>query len=140
MEKLKQVSLLMESSRLEASYPQVFKKLTQYGYHLEECAYPDGFSLHGKVDNRRSVFRKNIVADAVDDMPPLFPSFTITAVIVDMGTVPEVGGHALVYSTQLFLGKRHNLYLEHMQGMNEVEPLEAERIFVTATLIQEPKP
>lgn len=128
--------LAMERTKLHTGYPQVCRLLDEFDYKLTLCQYPGVLSLHGKVVSDSTVYRKIVEVPSSGSLFPLIPSFTISAVIVDMTGERDIPVDcSVVFSTELNLGESNNLYLEHMQRYKDVDPMAVERLFAAAALL-----
>jgi hypothetical protein len=135
MDIFKRVSLAMELERLEERFPYDVRLLREFGYLLATHQHPHDCSLHGKVASDATIFRKHVELESTDRSFPLFNPFTISAVIVDTSEELDIPyDTAVVFSAELFLGQRNNLYLERMYQSTHADPMVVERLFIATAL------
>jgi hypothetical protein len=140
MDKNEKVAINMEDARLREQFPEGYRVLAHAGYLVRPCQMPGVLALHGKVVSDVLVFRKIVEVQTSGSLAPLVPSIVINAVISDTSGVKDVGvDYSVVFSTELNLGERNNLYLEHMQRYKEVDPIVVERLFAQAALMMQAK-
>lgn len=130
----------MEAHQLRTDFPEAARMLGEFGYSLQPCQHPAGYSLHGKVVSDTMVFRKIVEVQSSGSLFPLIPNLVINVVITDTSAVKELGvDYSVVFSTELNLGESNNLYLEHMQRYKDVDPMSVERLFTQAALMMQTK-
>jgi hypothetical protein len=115
-----------ELTRLTKAYPDIVRILKKAGYSLTVCQYPEGYSRFGKPLHTETVFQR-IIEDV--ENPPSFPPMVVKAVICDTRDLPEIAQVSVVFSTEFWLGRTLNMYLEQVHASASISPEEVENAF-----------